>query len=302
MVRATIAPTAVGAMTPLDLGAAFTVILIWAFNFVAAKIGVTQIPPLMLLALRFALVAVMLSPFLRWPGRRWPWVIAVSVVLGGFHFGLLFVGLQGVDAGPAAIALQLTVPFSSLLAWIVYRERMGPLQLVGLVVAFVGVYVLAGDPTRDPSIPHLILVVAGAFAWAAANVTIKRLGPINVFNLNVWVALLAAPQLFLASLVIEDGQFAALANADWRAWAAIAYMALGASIAGYGLWYYLIGKYEMNRVVPLTLLSPVLAVLLAAAVLDEPLNVRIIIGGAVTIAGVAMIQFLGARRVPAPQP
>lgn len=284
-------------MTPLDVGAALAVILIWAFNFVAAKVAVTQIPALMLLAIRFALVAVMLAPFLRWPGRRWPWVLAVSVVLGGCHFGLMFSGLQGVDAGPAAIAIQLTVPFSALLAWIVYRERMGPLQLAGLVVAFVGVYILAGDPTRAPSIPHFLLVVAGAFAWATANIVIKRLGPINVFTLNAWVALLATPQLLLASLALEDGQMAALASADWVAWAAIAYTALGASVAGYGLWYYLIGKYEVNRVVPLTLLSPVLAVLFAVALLDEPLNARIVVGGAVTIAGVAMIQFLGRRRV-----
>jgi O-acetylserine/cysteine efflux transporter len=197
----------------------------------------------------------------------------------------------------------LTAPFSAILAAIFYRERMGRWQLLGMAVAFVGVYVLAGDPTAAPSIPHLLLVVAAALAWAVANILIKRLRGINVFVLNAWVALLALPQLLLASLLLEHGQLAALAAADWRGWGAILYMALAASITAYGIWYYLLGKYEVNRIVPMTLLSPVLAVFFAVLILDETLSVRIVGGGLLTIAGVAMIQFLRpAARVPVVQP
>jgi O-acetylserine/cysteine efflux transporter len=291
-------------MRPLDWAAALAVIVIWGLNFVVGKIGVTQIPPLTLVAVRFALVAVLLSPFLRPLGRSWPLVAAVSVVLGGLHFGLMFSGLGGVDAGLAAIAIQLTAPFSAILAAIFYRERLGPWQMLGMGIAFAGVYVLAGAPaTTTTSVPHLLLVVAAAFAWALANILIKRLRGINVFVLNAWVALLALPQLILASLLLEHGQLQALAAADWRGWGAIVYMALGASITAYGLWYYLLGKYEVNRIVPMTLLSPVLAVVFAALILDEPLSLRIVLGGLLTIAGVAMIQFLrpGAR-VPVVQP
>jgi O-acetylserine/cysteine efflux transporter len=161
-----------------------------------------------------------------------------------------------------------------------------------MAVAFSGVYVLAGEPAAMPSLPHLALVVFAAFAWAVANILIKELGPINVFLLNAWIALLAAPQLLVASLVLERGQWQAIVAADWRAWAAIAYMAVGASITAYGLWYYLLDKYEVNRVVPLMLLAPVLAVFLAVLMLGEPLGARIVIGGAVTITGVAMIEML----------
>jgi O-acetylserine/cysteine efflux transporter len=148
-----------------------------------------------------------------------------------------------------------------------------------------------------------LLVVAAAFVWAVANILIKRLHGINVFVLNAWVALLALPQLVLASLLLEHGQLEALAAADWRGWGAILYMALGASITAYGLWYYLLGKYEVNRIVPMTLLAPVVAVFFAVLILDEPLSVRIVLGGLLTMAGVAMIQFLRpAVRVPVVQP
>lgn len=284
-----------------DWSAASVVVLIWAMNFVIGKVGVQELPPLLLMGLRFTLVAALLFPFLRPPGRgRWPLIAALAVVLGCLHFGLLFVGLSGVSAGPAAIAIQLTVPFSAVLAAIFYRERLGPWQLVGMGVAFAGIWLLTGEPAHAPNMAHLLMVVIAAFSWSVANVLIKRLGPINVFTLNGWLAVLTAPLLLVASALLEHGQLAALSAADWRAWGAIVYMAVGASVVAYGLWYYLIEKHEMNRIVPLTLLAPVLAVFLAALLLDEPLTTMLLIGGAVTLTGVAMIQFLRpAPPVPA---
>jgi O-acetylserine/cysteine efflux transporter len=215
-------------LSAVDLGAALVVIVLWAFNFIVGKIGVMQLPPLLLMSLRFALVAVLLAPLLRSPRGCWRLVVALSVVLG-LHFGLMFGGLRGVDAGPAAIAIQLTVPFSALLASLFYGERLGLWQLTGMVVAFAGIYLLAGEPTGRMSTPHFLMVVCAAFAWAVGNVLIKRLAPINAFTLNGWVALFACPQLLLASWLFEQGQLQAMAAADWRACGAVVYMALGSS-------------------------------------------------------------------------
>lgn len=279
-------------MRPLDWGAALFVVTIWALNFVVAKVGVGEIPPLLLLAVRFAIVAVLLAPFLVSLRQRWKTMLALSVVQGVLHFGLLFIGLQKVDAGPAAIAIQLAVPFSAVLAWIAYGERMGLWQISGMAIAFVGVYVLAGDPARSPDPVYFTLVVSAALAWACANLLIKRLIAVRPIAVSAWLALLTAPQMMLASLILETGQWRALTTADWRAWGAILYMALGASIVAYSLWYYLIGKHEINRVVPMTLLSPLLAVLLAAGLLGEPLSLQTMLGGALAISGLAMIHFL----------
>jgi O-acetylserine/cysteine efflux transporter len=171
-----------------------------------------------------------------------------------------------------------------------------------MAVAFVGVYLLAGEPAARPSPVHFLFVVGGAFAWSVANILIKRLGPIGVFSLNGWLAWLAWPQLLIVSVVVESGHRGALINADWTAWAAIAYMALGASITAYGLWYHLVRRHEINRIVPLTLLSPVLAVALAVVLLDEAFTARIAGGGVVTLLGVAMILFLRPRPVVAGAP
>jgi O-acetylserine/cysteine efflux transporter len=282
-------------MQPLDWAATITVIVLWAFNFVVAKIGVTQFPPLLFLALRFALVALLLAPYLRRPLPPWRGMITLSIVLGGLHFGLLFAGLRGVDAGPAAVAIQLSIPFSSLLALFIYGEQLRPAQVAGLAIAFAGVYVMGGEPASQVSAPHLIMVVGGALAWAVANVVIKRLGPLDPMVINAWFGALTAPQMLIASLVLERGQLAAIAGADRFGWAAVVYTAVAASIVAYGLWYRLIRAHPVNRVVPPTLLAPVLAMGFAAWLLEEPLTARTVGGGLLTLGGVAMVQFMGRR-------
>ena len=284
-------------MRPLDLLAMATAILIWSFSFSIVKIGVGQLPPLLMTAMRFTIVATLLSPFLIIQRGRMGQLFLLSITLGSLHFSLMFTGMKGVDAGPAAIAVQLFVPFSLLLAWIFFRETLRPVQIAAVAFAFVGVYYLSGEPRIAPRPLSLLLIVGSAFMMAVATMQIKYLGAIRIFSLNAWVALFAAPQIYLASWLIEDGQTAALAEADWRGWGALVYMAVGGTIIAHGLWYYLIGRYPVRRVVPMTLLSTALAVFIAAWILDEPLTVRILVGGAITIAAVAILQLYPRRPV-----
>jgi O-acetylserine/cysteine efflux transporter len=279
-------------LSGVDALSAAAVVLIWGLNFVFGKVGVTQFPPLFMMGMRFSLVALLLSPFLRRTGRPFGLVVSLGVVFGGGHFGLLFAGLDGVDAGVAAITLQLGVPFSALLAGVFFRERLGAWQLVGMAVALAGVGLLAGAPSRASSPWHVGLLVCSAFAWAAGGILVKRLAGVPVFVLNAWVALLAAPQLFAASLLLERGQREAVAAADLRGWGALLYTVVGSSIVAYGLWYRLLARYDINRIVPLTLLAPVLAVVMAALLLGEPVTLRLMLGGGLVIGGVAMVQRL----------
>ena len=277
-------------MTPKDYAAAGAVILLWAMNFVVGKVGLGQFPPLFLVTMRLGFAALVLSPLLRHHHKPWALIVGLSAVLGGAHFGLMFTGLSGIDASVTAIAVQLGVPFSALLAALLERDRMNSRQVAGMLIAFGGVWILAGEPRTATSLPHLLMVVMAAFFWALGNVVIRRIGPIKPLLLNAWVSILAAPQLALLSVTLEVGQLDAVRAADWRGWGAVAYMTLGSSIGAYGLWYYLLGRHPMSRIVPLTLLAPVLGVCFSILLLGEPLTLRLVIGGAVTIGGVGLIQ------------
>ena len=133
------------------------------------------------------------------------------------------------------------------------------------------------------------MVIAASGVWAVANIQVKRLKRIDGLALNAWISLLATPQLLLASWVLEDGQMAALANAGWLEWGTIAYMSGVVTVIGYGIWYYMIGKYATNQTMPFTLLVPLVGVLSGVLVLGEPMSWTIVIGGAATLGGVAII-------------
>lgn len=276
-------------MTPRDLAAALAVVIFWGLNFVAAKTAVGEIPPLMVTALRFIAVAALVVPFLRPSRDKLRGILALSVTLGIGHFGLIFLGLSGIGVAEAAIAIQLGVPFSALLAAILFQDRLGLVPWLGMGLAFGGVALLAEEPSLVAPW-SLLAVVGSALAWAVSNVMIKRLGDIHPLTLVGWMSLFAAPQLLVLSFLFEHGQGQALAAATWRAWASVGYTVIASSILAYTLWCYLVAKYPLSRVAPFTLLGPVIGFAAGALVLGEALSWEKVVGGILTVIGVAVIE------------
>ena len=208
------------------------------------------------IALRFALVAAVLVPFVKWPRRQWKPILAVSVTLGLIHFSLMFTGLRDLDASTAAISIQLQVPISSALAAMFLGDKLGWRRALGMVIAFAGVALIAGEPRLQGQYLAFALVLAATSMWAIANLQIKMMKDVDGLVLNAWVAGFGAPQLLAASLLLEEGQMAALAAADWRAAFSIFYQALFVVVIGYGGWYWLIKRYEVNQSMPFAGLGP----------------------------------------------
>lgn len=288
------------AVRPLHLLLFLFVMLIWGLNFAVAKLGLAQLPAILLMTLRFGLFALLAAPFVKWPGKAWPAVFMVSVTLGFLHFALMFTGLSGIDAATAAIAIQLQVPFAALLAAIVFNDKIGWRRAIGLAIAFLGVALIAGEPRFRGNYLSLGLVIAAALVWAVANIQIKKLGAIDGFTLNAWVSILATPQLLVASLVLEQGHLAALQAADWRAVFSIVYQAVLVLGVGYGIWYWLLRQYEVNQAMPFTLLVPLVGVASGVFLLGEPLTPYLIVGGLLTVIGVAII-LIRRPRTAAPE-
>lgn len=276
-------------MSGRDLATVLLIVVIWGLNFPMAKLGFTELPPILLTALRFGLVALLLVPFVPRPTGRYRQLLFLATVLGGVHFSLMFVGLSRLDSATVAIASQLTVPFAALLAAAIFKDYLGWRRTLGMAVAFAGVAVMAGEPriTADPW--PLLWVVIGAMAWAVANIQVKRIGNIDGLVLNGWMAAFAAPQLLLVSWIVEGDSWHRLGSAGFAGFGAVVYMAVLVTIVGYGLWYRILRDYPVNLVMPYTLLVPVIGVAAGIGLLGEELSWPVAVGGVATILGVAII-------------
>ena len=278
-------------MSVIQIICAVAVPLLWGYQFVAIKVGVTEFPPLFFLALRFLAIALLLVPFVRKPTRaQLAPVAAISIFLGGLNFGLFYVGL-GLGSGTlSAVAYQLATPFTVLLAWPLLGERPSLITSAGVVLAFAGVVVLAAGPGLSANWLPLLLVVGAAFAFSVSNVLTKRHGPFDPLMLMGWSSLFTVPQVLVMSLLLEHRQMASLAVADARGWLALAYTIFIGGIAGFGLWFWLIGRCSMSRVAPFGLLLPVFALMSSVLFLGEHMTPKLIAGGLLAISGVALTQ------------
>ncbi|MCB1870834.1 MAG: EamA family transporter [Gammaproteobacteria bacterium] len=281
-------------MRPIDLLQALTVVLIWGFNFVAIKTAVTEIPPLALTVVRFLFVGILITPLFRPERAQLRPLLLLSLTMGVGHFGLLFLGLRGADAATAALLIQLGVPFSSMLAALFFADRLGWVRAAGMGMAFIGAGLLAGEPGGGTPIAIVALLIA-ALCWAGSNILIKRMPQLHPLTIIGWLSLLAVPPLALLSLLFETDQLTAIRGAEWKAWAALAYIVLASSIVAYYLWYRLLARLQVNQVVPFTLLAPVIGVAAGVLILDESFTAYKAIGGLLTLIGVAVIQFRQMR-------
>ena len=285
-------------MQPLHIAAGVLMAFFWGVQVVAAKIGLAQLPPLLMVGMRFALLAALLAPFLRRPTRpQFRVLVPIALLMGGLHFSLVYLGVARLDGSTAAICFQLGPPFSVLVAWAWPGERADLPTLLGLALACAGVVVLAGAPAARPDLAGVLLVAGGMLCFALGTALTRRHPGFTPLELNGWIALLSAPLILMVSLVAESGQLDAMARADWRAWFSVVYTALSGGLIGFWLWYFLLARYPVAQVVPLTLLVPLFAVAASMIVLDEHPTATLWMGGALTLAGVALIQLMPLLRL-----
>ena len=287
---------------------ALAVVSIWGFSFVVIKLGIGATPPLLLGALRFAFAALPAVFFIPRPKAGWGLLTAYGFFLGVAQFGLLFAAIGlGMPASLASVVMQAQVFFTILFAGIALGEKPGPHQVLGGLVACLGLVLIAWPRlTGSDAIPFLMTVAAAA-AWGVANIVSKRAGRIDMLGFIVWTSLIPPLPLLALSLWLEgpvrvEG---ALLGINGGTLAAVAYLAYPTTLFAFGVWSYLLSRHSAATVTPFALLVPVTGILGAAVILGERMRPIEGIGGAVIVLGLA-INVFGLRLVrrfrPVPDP
>jgi len=169
-------------MLPQHLALMVMVQVLWGANFAIAKFGLDSFSPIFFVALRFSLVAILLVFIVGLPRRdKLLRLLPLSVTMGVMHFTLMFLGMSRLDAATSSIAVQLQTPFAAIMAAFFFGETLGWRRIVGMITAFAGVLLIAGEP-RFSDDPWPLLSVVGAAPTMAAR---DRTPPTKPTNLRV---------------------------------------------------------------------------------------------------------------------
>ena len=279
-----------------DVLAAIAVMVIWGANFVVIDWGLRDVPPLLFVALRFAVVLLAL-PFVPRPAAPLRHVLAVGAAMSLGQFGLLYTSLAvGMPPGLASLVLQLQAVVTVVVAALVLAERPAVLQWAGVALGVVGLGVVALGRGGAVPLLALVLCVGAAVSWATGNVLVRRLKVPGGLGLVVWSALVVPLPLLALSLLV-DGPTAvahALTHLSAAAWLSTAYTAVLASFVGYGIWNRLLERHPASEVAPFTLLVPPVGILVAWLATGERLTPTALAGGTLLVAGVLLVT-LGRR-------
>jgi len=290
-------------MPARDLFLILAICLAWAGNFLFSAYALLEIPAFLYTALRMAIVALVLLPFVKpVPRTQWPRLVAVALCMNVLHFGLSFWSLRlAGELSAVAIVMQSYVPMSALLAWGLLGERFAWRTGTAIAASFVGVLVIGFDPSIIDRPAAMLAMLASAAFLAVGTVLMRRLGGLGLVTQQGWSALIAILPLAAISLLLEPGGLEALASASPQAWIGVSYSALVASLLGHGVYYLLLQRHPVAELTPWLLLTPLLAVVLGIVFWGDSPGPQLWLGGALVLGGVATIA-LRAKAQARPLP
>lgn len=278
-------------MAPKDLMLALVVIVVWGMNFVVIKIGLDNMPPMLLGALRFMLAAFPAILFIKRPQMPLRWLLAYGTTISLAQFAFLFSAMKvGMPAGLASLVLQSQAFFTLFFAVMFLGERLRAANLVGLLISAGGLLLIGMQGDRSMTLAGFVLTICAASMWALGNIVTRKVGKVNLVGLVVWGSLIPPIPFFALSLWLEgpDAIESALRGFDMSSMLVLIYLAFGATILGYGLWSRLLSRYPANTVAPFSLLVPVVGLTSAAVLLDEHLGMLQAIGALLVMLGLAV--------------
>lgn len=298
-------------MSLREFSVLFLVCLIWGLHFIVMKVTIgSTADPLFYAAVRMSLVALILLPKLKWhKGMMWP-IFGAGLGYGALNYAFMFPALGMTTASAAAITVELYVPFSIILSVLVFKDKIGIYKVLGILLAFAGVIIIAAAKPDESAGPYfllgILLMVGAAMSEAVGAVLVKFVKSVGPLQLLAWFAVIGAAVLWPLSFLLEDNQYEAFAPENRKTFAlALAYSALLVSIVAHGSYYWLLQRLPIYIVSSTGLMTTVIAVIASAVLLDETLTPNLLIGGVVTLGGIGLIlarNSRAAQKTPAPTP
>ena len=280
--------TLIASLVPIFLG----------FGFVIAKPAMVDFPPILLMGLRFTFAASILIWWFPIPKKYLKKIFIAALIANVLQYSLTYSGLNLIDASAAVLLVQTEVPFGVLFAFFMLKEKPNLRSMIGISIAFAGVYILTGSPNLDGKIVGIGLTITGSAVWALGQVLVKPLSKeINPLALVAWLALFSGPILIIISSILEGNTYENIKTASMNSWIIAIYLGFIMQPITYGCFYYVLKNNPMYKVLPIVTMGiPLTGLLAAVFLLGEKPTVELFIGGLVILIGVVMIVLKTSKK------
>ena len=275
--------TLIASLVPIFLG----------FGFVIAKPAFESFPPILLMGIRFTFAASILIWWFPIPRGYLKKIFIASFIANTLQYSITYTGLNYIEASSAVLLVQMEVPFGVIFAYFMLKEKPTLRALIGITIAFIGVFILTGSPNLDGKFFGIALTILGSAIWALGQVIVKPLSKeINPLALVAWLALFSGPILISLSAIIDGNTINYLTKASFDHWLIAIYIGFFMQPITYGCFYYVLKNNPLYKVLPIVTMGiPPTGLLAAIFLLGEKPTAELFIGGAIIIFGVIMIIF-----------
>ena len=279
--------TLIASLVPIFLG----------FGFVIAKPAFESFPPILLMGIRFTFAASILIWWFPIPRGYLKKIFIASFIANTLQYSITYTGLNYIEASSAVLLVQMEVPFGVIFAYFMLKEKPTLRALIGISIAFIGVYILTGSPNLDGKFFGITLTILGSAIWALGQVVVKPLSKeINPLALVAWLALFSGPILISLSAIIDGNTINYLTKASFDHWLIAIYIGFIMQPITYGCFYYVLKNNPLYKVLPIVTMGiPPTGLLAAIFLLGEKPTAELFIGGAIIIFGVIMIIFTKSK-------
>jgi drug/metabolite transporter (DMT)-like permease len=283
------------------LEAAFAV-LVWGASFIATKIALEDVTPATLVWVRFAMGVVILGAAVAarkqfsFPHRsEWGYFALLGFLGIAFHQVLQSNALITSEAGTTAWIVSTSPVLIALLGWLVLKEGLGWLKIAGIFLATLGVLLVVSDGDLSAvavgrfGAPGDVLILISSVNWAVFSILSRRgLRKYPAAWMMLWVMLFG--WLFTTALFFLDSNLSELGLVTFDGWLAILFLGIFCSGLAYIAWYDALQALSAARTGAFLYIEPLVAMIVAALVLSEPITSASLIGGGIILAGVYLVN------------
>ncbi|WP_374655865.1 DMT family transporter [Dongia sp.] len=269
--------------------------ILWGPIYVLAKPSVENyFPPVLLVTIVYATVALLLSPF--YPRARTPrkTLFLLAFFGGTLQSTAVYYALKLLPGSTAVLLMQLSVPIAIIASWGLGRDKPNIKNGIGALLCLAGVVVVVGRPDATSAYLGILAMLICVTSWATTQAVIPIVAKDHGTALYAAIARFATPQMIVAALLLEgESLLPTIAAIPAGSWLGVLGIAAFGFALPYSIWYWLLMRHRVDELTPFTLLMPVFGVVTDTLVLGQPLTRATVLGGVIILAGLAVVVWRG---------